>query len=188
MEREAHSDCSEGFYRKEIETDIKSAPLKSAEERNKMLALLRKFEEGNAEGPDVFTQDDDLTRQLEEINLGTSQLSKLGLHSLIISGTDEADPDVIWSMLSPSQRCSFSEVIRDPSNELAQQLLSSIELQEERRKPWWESSLLEGDESSADSKRLGVPPKMISIPRTLTSPKTVSRSNCFLLYNILTLW
>lgn len=78
----AHSDCSETFYRREIETDIKSAPLKSAAERDKMLALLRKFEEDCAEESDLVTQvDDDLARKLKEIDLGVSQLSKHASHS-----------------------------------------------------------------------------------------------------------
>lgn len=95
----------------------------------------------------------------------------------------------MWSMLSPSQRDSFLGVIQNPSSELAQQLLSSMELQKERRRPWWESfPQLKGDERSTDSEQFGVPPRMISIPQTLTSPKMVSESNRFLVYNILALW
>ncbi|KAF8485411.1 hypothetical protein JB92DRAFT_1565803 [Gautieria morchelliformis] len=167
---EAHSDCSETFYRKEIETDIKTAAPKSAEGRNRMLEMLRSFEDENAEESDVLTDDgDDLARKLKDINL------------------DEADPNVILSMLSPPQRESFLKIIRDPSNELAQQLLSSPELQQDRRRPWWESSMLEGDETPVDSDVFGVPPKMMSIPQALTAPKEASESNSHLMYNIVAL-
>lgn len=47
---QTHADCSEAFYRNELESDIQSAPSKTAEERMQILELLKRFEEGNEEG------------------------------------------------------------------------------------------------------------------------------------------
>lgn len=183
-----HSDCSEIFYRKEIETDIKAAPSTSADERNKMLALLRKFEDEYAEEPDVLTEDgDDLARKLEAVDLGGfSNLEEIQRSRK--TDSDQVEPDVIWSMLSPSQRDSFLKVIRDPSSEFAQQLVSSVELQQDCRKPWWESPMLESDDATVDDFEFGALPNMISIPQSLIAPGGVSESNHFLEYNILALW
>jgi hypothetical protein len=183
----AHSECSESFYRKEIESDIQASPSTSADERNKMLALLRKFEDEYSEEPDVLAKDsDDLSRKLEAVNLGA--LSNLLKTVRTYFNIDEADPDVIWAMLSSSQRDSFLKIIRDPSSELAQELLSSAELQQERRKPWWESPLMESDIATTESSEFGVSPKMMSIPQSLIASGAVSDSNRFLVYNILALW
>ena len=102
---------------------------------------------------------------------------------------DAADPDTILSILSPSQRDSFLKAVRDPSSELAQQLLSSVELQQKHRKPWWKSPLLGNDDDNSEaSKEYGVLPKMMSISQSLTTPEMVSESSRFLVYNILALW
>ena len=42
---QSHTECSEAFYRKELETDIRTTPSKTGEERRKMLELLKNFEE-----------------------------------------------------------------------------------------------------------------------------------------------
>ncbi|KAF8488913.1 hypothetical protein JB92DRAFT_3129757 [Gautieria morchelliformis] len=159
-ERQEDEEREETFYRKEIETDINTSAPKSAEGRNGMLGMLRNFEDGNAEESDGLTEDgDDLARTLKDINLA---------------------PDVILSMLSPPQQESFLKVIWDPSNELAQQLLSSPELQRDRRRPWWDSSMLEGDEIPINYHVFGVPPQMMSIAQALTAPKEAFESHLIL--------
>ncbi|KAF8591738.1 hypothetical protein K439DRAFT_1326217, partial [Ramaria rubella] len=165
-----HSECSETFYRKEIEMDIKTTPAKSSEERKKMMELLRKFEEESAQGPDILAEDNnDLAEKLETMNL------------------DDAQPEEIWSLLSPDQRDSFLRVMRDPSSDLARQLLSSAELQHGRRKPWWESPRLDTEEITEEYEEFGPPPPMISIPQNLISNEAITRLNQPLVYNILAL-
>jgi hypothetical protein len=46
---QAHSQCSETFYRKEIQTSIETKSSKSHEEREKMLELLKRLEEQTQE-------------------------------------------------------------------------------------------------------------------------------------------
>jgi hypothetical protein len=46
---QAHSQCSETFYRKEIQTSIDTKSSKTHEEREKMLELLKRLEEQTQE-------------------------------------------------------------------------------------------------------------------------------------------
>jgi hypothetical protein len=46
---QAHSQCSETFYRKEIQTSIETKSSKTHEEREKMLELLKRLEEQTQE-------------------------------------------------------------------------------------------------------------------------------------------
>ena len=73
-----HSECSEAFYRKEVENDIHTTPSKTVEERQKMMELLKRFEEdaGNDEAALMEDDSDDdadgLASQFESMDLGTS--------------------------------------------------------------------------------------------------------------------
>jgi hypothetical protein len=72
---QSHSLCSESFYRKEIEADIRT---QATEERLKMLQLLKRFEEQNdeddlgssSEEEGETEQDTHLARRFDGINLG----------------------------------------------------------------------------------------------------------------------
>lgn len=44
----AHNQCSESFYKQEVESDIQYGPSKSADERRKTLDILKRFEEDTA--------------------------------------------------------------------------------------------------------------------------------------------
>jgi acetyl-CoA carboxylase beta subunit len=71
----SHSSCSETFYKKEVELDIKSAPSKTSHERLKMMELLKKFEEENAGTgleDDEQEDGDDLVRRFQGVDLGNS--------------------------------------------------------------------------------------------------------------------
>ncbi|KAF8347773.1 hypothetical protein F5887DRAFT_1060585 [Amanita rubescens] len=164
---QAHSQCSEPFYKNELEIDIHSAPSKSIEERRKMTELLRKFEEEsvNDDADDLTTSDDDLdadlARRLQGINL------------------ENVNPDELWSLLNAEERSKFMEVLRDPSSELAQQLLSSEELEKSRRKPWWEESEIEGEEDTNHPSKTR--PEVVLVPSSMVKPVHASPS---LVYNV----
>ena len=68
---QAHSQCSETFYKKEVELDIQSDS-KPPEERRKMLELLTKFEKENnvIEDPTGDDEEDDLARRFQDVHLG----------------------------------------------------------------------------------------------------------------------
>ena len=80
---QSHSQCSEPFYRAELETDIRAEPSKSAEERARMMELLRRFEADALDDPFADEPDepddpaeaaagDDLERRLAGMDLGAS--------------------------------------------------------------------------------------------------------------------
>jgi hypothetical protein len=85
IKRKAHTQCSEGFYKKEIESDIHSGPSKTAQERQQMMELLKKFEEEassqtfipDGEEDDEEDEDDssDLARRFESVDLGKHFIS-----------------------------------------------------------------------------------------------------------------
>jgi hypothetical protein len=69
--------CSETFYRREIDTDIRMQPSKSAAERLKMLELLKKFEEYNKEEDESLSEVEEYTddgaslaKRFNKIDLG----------------------------------------------------------------------------------------------------------------------
>jgi hypothetical protein len=71
----SHAQCSEAFYRKEIESDINTQPSQSNAERLKMMQVLKQFEEGNQESEIDFFQaevedDTDLAGRLQNVDLG----------------------------------------------------------------------------------------------------------------------
>ena len=73
----SHSQCSESFYKKELESQIKTEPTKSADERRKMMELLKRFEEESAQDAPAFEEDhgeDDLEARLEALDIGASCL------------------------------------------------------------------------------------------------------------------
>lgn len=73
---QAHSDCSEGFYKNELEADIRTNPSQSNEERRRMMELLKRFEEEAAEDEDALLHseedEDDLAQRLGTLDLGRS--------------------------------------------------------------------------------------------------------------------
>ena len=78
MQFQSHSRCSETFYRKEVETGIQSQQSKSAEEKLKMIELLKRLEEESQEddlnlleedGEEVHPNDD-LAQRLNGLDIG----------------------------------------------------------------------------------------------------------------------
>lgn len=56
---QAHYQCSETFYRKEIQTSIETKSSKTHEERQKMLELLKRLEEQTQEEDSSLLRDQD---------------------------------------------------------------------------------------------------------------------------------
>ena len=72
--RKAHNQCSETFYKKEIETEIHAEPSKNTQERQRMMDLLKRFEEESIADrtlPDDEDEDpSDLVRRFGAVDLG----------------------------------------------------------------------------------------------------------------------
>jgi len=73
---QAHSQCSEAFYRDQLASDIRTEPSRSAAERKAMLELLKHFEEDGLDDPFAYPEQsddddaDDLERRLSGIDIG----------------------------------------------------------------------------------------------------------------------
>ena len=73
-----HGECSESFYRKEVELDVKNAPSANVEEKRRMMELLQRFEEDSLDdspllgGSDNEDDDDEdgLHHRLQNVDLG----------------------------------------------------------------------------------------------------------------------
>ncbi|KAJ3520784.1 hypothetical protein NM688_g9114 [Phlebia brevispora] len=177
----AHAECSEGFYRKELENDIHSAPSKSADERRQMLELLKRFEEGTNDDPDLLGGDSSDSDNEDDLE---NRLASVDLNS--------ASYDDIWTALTPPERDRFLKALNDPSGELAQQLLASEELESQIVEPWWLQQT--DDEESAQPavlglsrriRRFGDKPKFVHIPPAARkAAESVGTSGPSLLYNI----
>ncbi|KAJ7216531.1 hypothetical protein GGX14DRAFT_441896 [Mycena pura] len=153
---QAHSKCSETFYKNELESDIRAQPSKTAQERQRMLELLKRFEEESAAQEEPEPEDEDFSRRFQGLDL------------------ESAPPDQLWSLLTPAERDNFLKAMADPSSELAVQLLASEDLENEKQEPWWTVPALPGS-------RYGIPPEPISVPPSLQSSH---RSGPSLIYNI----
>jgi hypothetical protein len=69
-----HDQCSESFYREEVQADIGNAPSSSAQDRQQMIELLRRFEESNLE------EEEDSSNELADKLNGVD----LGAHSYLL--------------------------------------------------------------------------------------------------------
>jgi len=56
---QSHSQCSETFYRKEVESGINSEPSKTAEEKLQMVELLKRLEQQSQEDDQTLLETDD---------------------------------------------------------------------------------------------------------------------------------
>lgn len=156
---EPHGECSESFYKKEIESGIKTEASKTAEERMKMLELLKKFEEESPSLEDLEDEDEDSDEDEDELSRRMRGLD-----------IDNVAVDDLWAMLNPEERQKFLRALSDEDSELAQALLASEELEKSQQLPWWERPVVVGDEppeASSSRKRYGVEPSMAPIPTSL---------------------
>ncbi|KZV66303.1 hypothetical protein PENSPDRAFT_755787 [Peniophora sp. CONT] len=176
---EAHNSCSEGFYKTQLETDIRSAPSKSAEERKEMMEVLKRFEEENADDDlDEDDEEDELEKKLRDVNL------------------DDASYDELWEILTPAQRTKFMSALQDPSSTLAQDLLAASGNEEDELRLWWEPDAEDLASSVANNSWI-LPhaearpegavekPQLMSVPASLVKPQ---QSSFPLAYNHVTIF
>ncbi|KAG2056745.1 hypothetical protein BDR06DRAFT_952379 [Suillus hirtellus] len=167
---EAHYQCSETFYRKEIQTSIETKSSKTHEERQKMLQLLKRLEEQTQE------EDSSLLRDQDESDSDSSDLVSRFADVDISS----ASSDELLRLMTKEEIDKFFNALRDPTSQLARKLLSSEELQSVRQEPWWEASL-EGSPNSSGSMRYGSKPALMEFPLKLVKSQAISPS---LIYNV----
>ncbi|KAI0684010.1 hypothetical protein BC835DRAFT_1392190 [Cytidiella melzeri] len=173
---QTHSDCSEQFYKNELEADIRTNPSQTADERRQMMSLLKRFEEEAAEDEETMLSAENADEDGEG---GLAQrIATLNL--------DDVTYDQMWEVLTPAERQKFLGVLNDPSSEVAQAIMQSEDLEEQIIQPWWEAPV--GDEktpSRIPQKRYGHRPQMFDIPPTVLSDTTNTASTGpSLLFNI----
>ncbi|TDL23986.1 hypothetical protein BD410DRAFT_131242 [Rickenella mellea] len=157
---ESHSQCSEAFYKREIQTDMNAQPNRSAEERIKMMELLKRFEEDSLEDDELLNDEND-----DEDHV-TNLAQRLGNIDL-----ESASSDEIWSMLNPSERELFLQAVKDPTSGVTQDLLYSDEMQKHIVEPWWIAPSIDSNAGSQmHLKRFGERPQIMDIPSSLVKP------------------
>ncbi|EEB90227.1 hypothetical protein MPER_11589, partial [Moniliophthora perniciosa FA553] len=148
----AHSGCSESFYKKELENGIKTQTSRNAEERLKMMDILKRFEESSLEDDaQLFAngdeEDGDLAARFEGIDV------------------ENTDAETLWSRLSQEEKSKFMQAINDPSSELTKRLLSESEfLSNSYLKPWWEAPDMNGDADEGNGEGYGQQPEPLQLP------------------------
>ncbi|KAI0832073.1 hypothetical protein BC628DRAFT_1453207 [Trametes gibbosa] len=177
---EKHGDCSETFYRKEVELDVKTAPSASVEEKRRMMDLLRRFEEDALDDSPLLADADNDESDTEGLS---ARLENVDL--------DSASYEELWDALTPAQREKFLHALDDPHSELAQKLLSSAELERDTVVPWWEtptqpdSDDLPRPSDQPTDRRHGLRPSIMPIPAPLAKQSSATALNSpFLLYNL----
>ncbi|KZV82052.1 hypothetical protein EXIGLDRAFT_685330 [Exidia glandulosa HHB12029] len=163
---ETHMQCSETFYKREVETDILSAP-KSDKERRDMLALLQRFEETNNE-------EDATNNALLDDPDGADLAERIAGLDL-----DAADTDDLWEALDKDQRQRFLEIIRNADGVPARELLA----EETSSVPWWAAVEDTEDEANSNHVRL---PEPLHVDIALVN-KAQAMTGPPLLYNVLAL-
>lgn len=94
-------------------------------------------------------------------------------------------------MLTPAERSKFIKVFDDPTSELAQQLLSSEQLEKEIQEPWWEAPNTDEDggedavQNLRPGRQYGERPTFMDIPGLMVKPFALEHP---FIYNICAIW
>lgn len=177
LDSQKHNQCSEGFYRDQIQSDIQTTSSVTAQERLKMMDLLKQFESNTGEEnlDDEDEEEDALVQRLKGIDLGMAAHSHT-IFLTVVPGLDSVSPDDLWDLLPDDQRVKFIKTMENPSSELTKQLLAEGGLLHEQFTPWWKN---DGDPSA---KR----PAMMKIPRMMV--EGAQKDGPPLYYNICAVW
>lgn len=167
---ETHAQCSETFYRKEIASSIGSDYSKISPEHEKILGILKRLDDEGLQDHDEFSHGSDDEDDAESLE---KRLAGLKIES--------ASADELLDRLTKEERDTFFKLLRDPASELAQNLLSSVELDRELQAPWWDSPQLPNDDLDTAATRYGHQPPLMEVPPGLRRWNPESPS---LLYNI----
>ncbi|KAL5537178.1 hypothetical protein ACEPAF_1001 [Sanghuangporus sanghuang] len=168
-----HSQCSEAFYKHQLESEIRTQPSASTEERRRMLEMLKQFEQEGV--------DEDLLEGEEE-NGDDNLAERLGGIDL-----ESASASDIWNALTSEERATFLRKIQDPTSSSTRELLRNAGNELKIVLPWWEAPEAPPPDSSASidiTKNYGSRPAMEEIPKTLLSRQAGPETGPLLLYNI----
>lgn len=138
-----------------------------------MLELLKRFEEENQDdGILDDAEPSELATRLADIDLGEKCYAAQFTDSCRI--TETVSSEELWQQLTPSERTQFLHTLNNLDAEAAQSLLSSADLQEYSREPWWASN-------TSPERHRGDKPEMYDIPPGIVK---LSQSGLPLVYNL----
>ncbi|KAL9713458.1 hypothetical protein Ac2012v2_003068 [Leucoagaricus gongylophorus] len=162
----SHSQCSETFYKNELQSDIATTPSRTHEERKQMMELLRRFEEEAVQDEDIVDKE---ASEISNEGIGgedslVDRFAELDIDSL--------SPETMWEMLTPAERRKFVKALENPSSELAQTLLASKQLEVEIEQPWWINGVEDFDREhlSQEAKEIERRPTPICVPQSMVKP------------------
>ncbi|KAI5477970.1 zinc finger, HIT-type protein [Pseudohyphozyma bogoriensis] len=133
---EAHNGCSESFDRKSLLEDIEGGE-KSAEEKKRMVEMLRRFEEESLRADEEESEDEDGEEDDTERAALEEKLRGVDLDALT--------PEQVLELLSPAQQAAFTATLNDPAK---MEALMRDEFEGDA--PWWEAEDEEAERSSED--------------------------------------
>lgn len=182
----SHSQCCEKFYRREIETGIKSESSKTEGDRNNVIELLKRIEDQSAADEDELSdhsdgenEEDSLAHRLSAIDIREPSLR---VRLQVTNGVSaSASADDLLRLLTKKERDKFFVALKDPSSGLVRELLKSVELEKTRRLPWWDAPTHGGESPLSLPVPYGLKPSLTVVPTDLINPASRSVS---LLYNI----
>ncbi|KAF9269090.1 hypothetical protein L218DRAFT_418922 [Marasmius fiardii PR-910] len=159
-----HSDCSETFYKKEIQNGIDNQPAKSAKERLTMMEILKRFEDSSLDDEGLFDDDDegedDLANRFEGVDL------------------ENAAHEDIWDRLTEDEKSRFLKAVENPESDLGKDLLAHSR---EEFEPWWEIHRNEDEDPESQM------PEPMRIPSTMVRATPISTGPP-LIYNLCAIW
>ena len=150
----------------------------TAQERLKMMELLKGFEESNVDEEgldDEYEEEDALVERLKGVDLGMAH-TFTPTFPTDVPRPDSVSPDELWDLLPEEQRVKFLKTMEDPSSELTKQLLADGGLLHKQFVPWWKS------QEDPSVRR----PTMMKIPRAMV--EETPKDGPPLHYNICAVW
>lgn len=108
---EAHSECSESFYKQCVIDEIKSHE-KDTEGRKKMLEILKRVHEEDIKNMEALASDDEIDDELKE-ELDSDDDNDIPdlesrLHNINLDNADE-----VWSALTDAEKQEFEALIKN---------------------------------------------------------------------------
>ncbi|KAF5362166.1 hypothetical protein D9756_002243 [Leucocoprinus leucothites] len=164
-----HSQCSETFYKKELQSDITTTPSHTHEERKQMMELLKRFEETATEDEHTLYQEALGSNEIED---GGADKEMSLVDKFAGLDLDSISSEDMWKMLTSEEREKFVKALEDPISGLAQRLSESEQLEIEIEQPWWIDGVKRLDHEQEPTGHNGKKsrPTPICIPQSMVKP------------------
>ncbi|XP_018300825.1 zinc finger HIT domain-containing protein 2 [Mycetomoellerius zeteki] len=123
---DAHTDCSESFYRQCVEDELKSQENDPAA-RQKMMEILKRVHEADMENDILENNSDEGNTSGEDYPLDSDDEQELLDLETRLKNVNLEDPNELWSVLSEAERQEFEALIKN----------GEVEKLLPKWVPWW---------------------------------------------------